>query len=180
MDKVILNQNGFKKSSTASNFTPPDLGYGEKVIQDNVYYSLKAKFLAFGIFLYFFFENGTLGLLPEKFYMVYRSVRISDIILYVMVIYSIFRIKEYKDLFKSKSLIVVKVFLSYMVFEFIYSAFIYKFISLSSFAEKRRIGFSHKVNYSRCSLFEHTLYIKRRYGYCIYARCTYNNTISPG
>ncbi len=70
--------------------------------------SLKAKFLAFAIFLYFFFENGTIGLIPEKYYLIYRSVRISDLILYVLVMYSVFCIKEYLDLFKSKTLLITK------------------------------------------------------------------------
>ena len=144
MDKVILNQNGFKKPSAVTNNHPPDLSYGEKFIQDNVYYSLKAKVLAVGIFLFFFFENGALGIIPKQYYMVYRSIRISDFILYALVIYSLFCYKEYKELFHSKS-------------------FIIACFPVHASAEKERSGIYDKVVFPCCRFCKHIIYIQRNY-----------------
>ena len=83
--------------------------------------------------MYYFIEIGTLGLIPEKFYMVYRNVRISDLILYSLVIYSFIKINEYKDLFKSKSLLLPKIFLIYLLFEFAISAIRYNFNPIEYF-----------------------------------------------
>ena len=154
MDKVILNQNGLKKTSAETKNSPLVFGYGEKVIQDNVYYSLKAKVLAVGIFLFFFFENGALGLIPEQYYMIYRSIRISDLILYALVIYSVFRYKEYKELIKSRSLIIIKIYLSYLVFEFVLSALTYKFNVIEYF-------FRLKLVWTSFLVFPYLLLLKR-------------------
>lgn len=89
--------------------------------------SMRTKFLAIAIFLFYFIENGTLGLIPQKFYMVYRNVRISDLILYGLVIYSLINIKEYKDLFKSKAFLLPKIVLAYLLFEFFISYLRYGF-----------------------------------------------------
>jgi hypothetical protein len=83
--------------------------------------SRKAKLLAWAMFLYYFIENGTLGLIPSSFYTLYKTVKISDLILYGLVIYSLMNIKEYESLYKSKTLIIVKLLLVYLLFEFIIS-----------------------------------------------------------
>lgn len=86
-----------------------------------------AKLLAWAIFLMFFIENGTLGIFPERSYFVYRNVRISDLIMYCLIVYSLFCVNEYISLFNSKSLIIVKLLLAYLVLVFIGSAFVYKY-----------------------------------------------------
>ena len=73
--------------------------------------------LAIGIFLYYFIENGTLGLVPSKYYLVYRNIRISDLLLYGMTFYSLVRYKEYKDLFDSKPFLIAKLIILYFLFE---------------------------------------------------------------
>ncbi len=83
--------------------------------------SREAKILAWGIFLYLFIEKDTLGLIPPSFYTLYRAVKISDLLLYGLVIYSLFNIREYESLFRSKTLIIVKILLVYLLAEFIIS-----------------------------------------------------------
>ncbi|HEY3249774.1 MAG TPA: hypothetical protein VGK25_01520, partial [Ignavibacteria bacterium] len=80
-----------------------------------------------------FIENGTLGLIPEKYYFVYRNVRISDIILYALIVYSLIYYKEYKTLFKSKSLLIAKLFLLYLILEFFISFIRYGFNPIEYF-----------------------------------------------
>jgi hypothetical protein len=87
--------------------------------------SQKAKILAWVIFLFFFIEKDTLGLIPSQFYTLYRAVKIADLILYGLVIYSFFNIKEYENLFKSKALIIIKLLLAYLLFEFVISVINY-------------------------------------------------------
>jgi hypothetical protein len=145
MEKVITNQYGFKMPSLRTNLSANPFGYSEKLIQDDLVLSLRAKFLAFGIFLFFFFENGTLGLIPESYYVIYRSVRLSDLILYLLVIYSFFCIKEYIDLFKSKSFLIVKLFLLYLIIEFVISAFSYKFNVIEYFFRLKNVWTSFLI-----------------------------------
>jgi hypothetical protein len=87
---------------------------------------LNTKILAISIFLIFFIENGTLGLLPRNFYFVYRNVRISDLLLYATIVYSIYCNKEIIDLWRSRSLWIVKYFMLYLFFQFIISSIAYK------------------------------------------------------
>ncbi len=87
--------------------------------------SKKAKVLAWVIFLYFFIEKDTIGIIPSQFYTLYRAVKISDLILYGLVIYSFFNIKEFESLYKSKTLTIVKILLVYLFFEFIISVVLY-------------------------------------------------------
>jgi hypothetical protein len=84
------------------------------------------KILAWGIFLMFFIEAGALGLLPRNLIFVYRNMRISDILLYILLIYSVFCLKEYQDLYKSRVFLVVKILMLYMLFQFIISVIAYK------------------------------------------------------
>lgn len=85
-----------------------------------------AKLLAWGIFLIFFFENEALGILPQDLVFIYRNVRVSDFLLYALTIYSIFCSKEYLDLFRSKSFVIVKYMLLFFIFEFFISSIVYK------------------------------------------------------
>ncbi|HEY3249775.1 MAG TPA: hypothetical protein VGK25_01525, partial [Ignavibacteria bacterium] len=103
---------------------------------------LNAKLLAWGIFLIFFIENGTLGLLPASAYFVYRNVRISDLILYGLVIYSFFCSKEYTDLLRSRVLIIVNFILLYLLFQFIISAIAYKVDVIEYFFRLKQLWLS--------------------------------------
>ena len=58
-----------------------EFSYNESRYAENVSINLRGRVLAFTIFLYYFIENGTLGLIPPKYYMLYRNIRISDFIL---------------------------------------------------------------------------------------------------
>lgn len=40
-----------------------------EILEEKNYLTLNAKLLAWGIFLIFFIENGTLGLIPKQFYL---------------------------------------------------------------------------------------------------------------
>jgi hypothetical protein len=86
------------------------------------YITPKAKILAWCIFLVFFIEQGTLGLFPKQLYFLYRNVRISDFLIYGLIIYSFFNAKEYYSYYSSKLTIIIKVLLIYFLFHFIVSA----------------------------------------------------------
>ncbi len=101
--------------------------------------------LAWAFFLIFFIENGTLGLVPQQFYFVYRNVRISDIILYGIIIYSLINIKEYEQLFKSKALILVKLMLIYLLLEFIISTIYYSQNPIEYFFRLKYLWFSFLI-----------------------------------
>jgi hypothetical protein len=107
------NGNKFPKSNTGS------------IVESGKYVPQNAKFLAWGIFLFFFIENGTLGLLPRQFYFVYRNMRISDFILYFLIFYSFYCSSEYIELLKNKALIIVYILLIYLIFQFLISAITY-------------------------------------------------------
>ncbi len=128
--------------------------YSENFFKETLVVNLKARILAICIFLYYFIENGTMGLVPVKFYLVYRSVRISDLLLYGMVIYSFFHYKEYKELFKSRSFMVAKIFLLYLLFEFAVSFLRYRFEPFEYFFRLKGIWSSFLV-------FPYLLLIKR-------------------
>lgn len=106
--------------------------FSEILIQKN-YLSLNAKILAWGIFLIFFIENGTLGLIPKNFYFVYRSMRISDLLLYGLTIYSLYDMKEFVTLYKSRVMILPKLILVYLLFQFIVSSILYDYNLLEFF-----------------------------------------------
>ncbi len=128
MEKAITNTFvGFNKPPVGAAPTKADIIKGDRYIRDRITYSLKARGLAYALFLYFFIQNGTLGLVPERWYTVYRALRISDFILLGLIIYSFMCAREYRTLFKSKSLIVTKLLLGYLVFEFVISAVQYGF-----------------------------------------------------
>ena len=103
------------------------LRYSDILFSREMVTSLRARILAIAIFMYYFIENGTLGLVPEKFYYVYRSVRISDLILYGLIFYSLYNVREYMDYFKSRPMLIVKLILAYLLIEFSISAVRYGF-----------------------------------------------------
>ena len=135
MQRVISNNFRFRKNSNgdSAQADTKKFKYNEKFLRDSLITNMRARILAFAIFLFYFIEFGTLGLLPEKLYFVYRNVKISDFILYALIIYSMFCYKEYKDLFKSKSLRLPKLFLLYVIFEFVISFIRYEFNPLEYF-----------------------------------------------
>jgi len=119
--------------------------YSENFFKDELVLNLRARVLAVCIFLYYFIESGTMGLVPPKLYMVYRSVRISDLLLYGMVIYSFISYKEIKPLFKSRSFLIAKIFLAYLLFEFAVSYLRYGFNPLEYFFRLKGIWTSFLV-----------------------------------
>lgn len=127
MDKPVPGDIGSKRSALSLNIHKSLFSYSEKLINEGIVISLKTKLLAIAIFLYFFIENGTLGLFPPTWYSIYRNIRLSDFILYSLIIYSIICIKEYRDLYKSKSLLATKLVLFWLLFEFTISAIRYEF-----------------------------------------------------
>ena len=135
MQKVIANNFKFRKNGKpAEELTDTHrFSYSEKYFTDELVLNLKTRFLALAIFAFFFIENGGLGLIPDKYVIVYRSVKISDFILYGLVFYSLFMYKEYKDLFSSKALLLPKIFLAYLLFEFLVSFIKYGFNPLEYF-----------------------------------------------
>jgi len=128
--------------------------YSENFLKEELFTNLRTRFLAVAIFLYYFFESGTIGLLPEKYYMLYRNIRISDLILYGLIIYSIFNYREFKDLFKSRSFLIAKLILFYLLFEFAVSAIRYSFNPVEYFLRLKGIWGSFLV-------FPYMLLIKR-------------------
>jgi len=105
----------------ANTIKPKSSGF-QKPVTDSVFETevpvvlpQNAKMLAWGIFLIYFIENGTLGLIPRNLYFVYRNVRISDILIYALTIYSIYNSKEFIELYRSKSVLILKLMLVYLL-----------------------------------------------------------------
>jgi hypothetical protein len=119
--------------------------YSENLFKENLVVSIRARVLAFVIFLYYFIENGTMGLVPQKYYFVYRNVRISDLLLYALIVYSLICWKEYKILFKSKPFLIVKIFLLYLLFEFGVSYIRYEFNPIEYFFRLKGVWASFLV-----------------------------------
>jgi hypothetical protein len=118
-----ITENGFKLRK--QNFLSKTRGAFEKEPVGAGYVPQKAKILAWVIFLVFFIENGTLGLLPPNLYFIYRNVRISDILIYGLIVYSLFQVNEFRALFNSRALLIIKFLLFYLLFEFVISAISY-------------------------------------------------------
>ncbi len=119
--------------------------YSENYIKADLVLSLKARILALGIFLFYFIENGTMGIIPQKYYTVYRSMRLSDLLLYALIIYSFFKYKEYKNLFNSKLLIIIKIYLFYLLFQFFVSYLRYDFNPIEYFFRLKGIWTSFLI-----------------------------------
>ncbi len=114
----------------------------------------KAKLLAWGIFLVYFIENGTLGLIPRQMYFVYRNVRVSDLLIYFLAIYSFINIREFTELYKSKTMIIAKILLCYLFLQFIISVLLYDVNVLEYF-------FRLKGVWSSLLIFPYLLLLKR-------------------
>lgn len=115
----------------------------------------RAKLMAWGIFLIFFIENGTLGLLPKNYYFVYRNMRISDILIYGLTLYSVLNTKEFIELYKSKAIIIVKIVLVYFIFQFTVSTILYQQNAIEYF-------FRLKGVWSSLLIFPYLLLLKRK------------------
>lgn len=145
MEKTVPSAFKFRKPAFGLFPRKSRLIYDEAVFIKNLKVDLKARILALAIFFYLFIESGTLGLIPEKYYLVYRSIRISDLILYGTIAYSFIKFREYKDLFKSKSLTISKIILLYLLFEFTISAIKYQFNAIEYFFRLKGIWSSFLV-----------------------------------
>lgn len=135
-------------------FLEREKSYSEALYKSN-YLTLNAKLLAWGIFLFFFIENGTLGLFPKQFYFVYRNMRISDFLLYGLTIYSVYNSKEFFKYYNSKALIIPKLILLYFFFQFILSSILYGYNAIEFFFRLKGIWMCFLV-------FPFLLLIKRR------------------
>ena len=132
-----------------------------EVLKEKSYLSLSTKLLAWGLFLIFFIENGTLGLIPKQYYFVYRNVRISDLLLYSLVIYSFYSINDFKELFSSSLIIIPKIILIYFGIQYIVSAILYEYNPLELFFRLKGLWLS-------LLLFPFLLLLKKRgLGYLI-------------
>jgi hypothetical protein len=128
LERTIANSLlGFKKPAVGSAPRKSDFIKSDKFIRDKFVVSLRGRVLAFAFFMYFFIESGTLGLVPQRFYLIYRNVRISDIIMFGLVIYSVFCIREFWNLYKSRAFLITKLLLVYLIFEFVTSSLRYEF-----------------------------------------------------
>lgn len=148
MQKTLINNLGFKKSDlNLKKFRGERSStlYAENFMKEELVTSYRARVLAVCIFLYYFIENGTLGLIPSKFYFVYRNIRISDLLLYGMVFYSLVMYREYKDLFNSKPFFIAKVFLAFLLFEFFVSFLRYGFNPIEYFFRLKGVWTSFLV-----------------------------------
>lgn len=119
--------------------------YSESNYKTELVTSMRARVLALSIFLYYFIENGTIGLIPSKYYLVYRSIRISDMLLYFMTAYSLYHWKEYRDLLKSRSFLIAKILIAYLIFEFVVSAIRYGFNPIEYFFRLKGVWTSFLV-----------------------------------
>lgn len=132
-----------------------------EVLEERNYLTLNAKLLAWGIFLIFFIENGTLGLIPKQFYFVYRNMRISDFLLYFLTAYSLYNVKEFSKYYHSKVLLLPKIILVYFLFQYVISTMMYDYNFIELFFRLKGIWMCFLV-------FPFLLLIKRRaLGYLI-------------
>lgn len=155
-NNLRLKSGRFSKKTFLEN----EKSYAEALFESK-YVTLNAKLLAWGIFLFFFIENGTLGLIPKQFYFVYRNMRISDFLLYGLTVYSIYNSKEFYKYFNSRVLIIPKLILLYFFFQFILSSILYGYNAFEFFFRLKGIWMCFLV-------FPFLLLIKRRgLGYLI-------------
>lgn len=155
---VVRLANNFR--ITSGKKSPGNVSFSE-ILEERNYLTINAKLLAWGIFLIFFIENGTLGLIPKQFYFVYRNMRISDFLLYALTIYSLYEVKEYRNLFSSRALLIPKLLLIYFLFQFIISSIMYDYNFIELFFRLKGIWMCFLV-------FPFLLLIKRRaFGYLV-------------
>ncbi len=121
---VVKLANNFRITSGKKN--TGSFSFSE-ILEERNYLTLNAKLLAWGIFLIFFIENGTLGLIPKQFYFVYRNMRVSDFLLYGLTVYSLYDVKEFRYLYSSRAMLIPKLLLLYFLFQFIVSSMMYDY-----------------------------------------------------
>lgn len=126
-----------------------------EVLEERNFLTLNAKLLAWGIFLIFFIENGTLGLIPKQFYFVYRNMRVSDFLLYALTAYSLFNVKEFSKYYHSRALLLPKILLVYFLFQFVVSSMMYDYNFIELFFRLKGIWMCFLI-------FPFLLLIKRR------------------
>lgn len=154
MQRVITNnyrirpngqagQNGSSNDTTNKHWNK--FRFNELRFKKNIVIGFKTKFLAIAIFLFHFIEAGTVNLVPEKSLLIYRNVRISDLILYCLVAYSLYCYKEYKDLFKSRAFFLPKLFLIYLLIEFVISFLRYGFNPIEYFFRLKTVWYSFLI-----------------------------------
>lgn len=119
---IVRTANNYR-SALRNNFTGKTFG---EVLEEKNILPRDVKLLAWSIFLVYFIENGTLGLLPRSYYFVYRNIRVSDVIIYGLIVYSLFNFKQWAEMYRSPVLLVVKSLLLYLVFQFIVSVILYE------------------------------------------------------
>lgn len=155
---VVRLANNFRVTARNKNNNKPS--FGDILVEKN-YLTLNTKLLAWGIFLIFFIENGTLGLIPKQFYFVYRNMRVSDFLLYGLTVYSLFNVKEFPNLYHSRALLIPKMLLVYFLFQYIISAIKYDYNAIEMFFRLKNLWLCFLV-------FPFLLLIKRRgLGYLI-------------
>lgn len=120
------------KNFSKRNLQEKNVSFSDVLYTKN-YLTLNAKLLAWGIFLIFFIENGTLGLIPKQFYFVYRNVRISDLLLYGLTVYSLYNSREFITLYRSRTILLPKLILLYLFFQYIMSSILYEYNALEFF-----------------------------------------------
>jgi len=136
---------GFRKPRHGAAPRKSELVLDNRHLRERFVLTLRARVLAVSIFLYYFIEQGTIGLFPSKYYIIYRNVRLSDILMYALIFYSLINIREYSHLFKSKSFLIIKILLSYLVFEFVISYIRYDFSPLEYFFRLKGVWSSFLV-----------------------------------
>lgn len=122
MNRLLENTYRIRHNLVLSKAYP----FGQEREKEKVYVPQNAKLLAWGIFLIFFIDSGTLGLFPPEAYKVYRNVRISDLLMYTIIIYSLFHASEYRDLLKSKTLFIINILFIYYGLQFFASVLVYQ------------------------------------------------------
>ncbi|HMQ78292.1 MAG TPA: hypothetical protein PKD94_01895 [Ignavibacteria bacterium] len=155
---VVRLANNFRVS--AGKKLPGKQSFSE-ILEERNYLTLNAKLLAWGIFLIFFIENGTLGLIPKQFYFVYRNMRVSDFLLYGLTAYALFNVKEFPRLYHSRAMLIPKILLLYFLFQFVVSSMMYDYNFIELFFRLKGIWMCFLI-------FPFLLLIKRRaLGYLI-------------
>lgn len=134
--------------------SPNKVSYADVLESRNIL-PANARMLAWGIFLIFFIENGTLGLIPKSYYFIYRNMRISDFLIYGLTIYSLLKTNEFAELYRNKTLIFVKIVFLYLFAQFIISTILYQQDFIEYF-------FRLKGIWSSLLIFPYLLLLKRK------------------
>ncbi len=149
---VVKISNNYRIKSNGK--SPNKISYADVLESRNIL-PTRAKLLAWGIFLIFFIENGTLGLIPRSYYFVYRNMRISDFLIYGLAIYSLFNTREFAELYRNKTLFLIKAILLFFFAQFVVSTILYQ----QNFFE---YFFRLKGVWSSLLIFPYLLLLKRK------------------